>query len=56
MEFIIAQFVLNPDSDKKAAGHANGQPGDIDKRKAFVPFDVPQSDLQVIFEHGFPLL
>jgi hypothetical protein len=51
MEFIIAQFVLNPDSDKQAAGHPNGKPGYIDKRKAFMPFDVPKSDLKVVSKH-----
>jgi hypothetical protein len=52
MEFIVAQFVLNPDSDKQAASHAYGQPGDIDKGMAFMPFDVSQSYSYVVFKHG----
>jgi len=52
MELIVAQFVLDPDSDKQAASHTNGQPGDIDEGMAFMPFDVPQSDSQVVFKHG----
>jgi hypothetical protein len=52
MEFIVAQFVLNPDGDKKAASHTNCQSGDIDKGMAFMPFDVSQSDSQVVFKHG----
>jgi hypothetical protein len=52
MEFIVAQFVLYPDSDKQAASHTNGQPDDIDEGMALMPFDVPQSDSQVVFKQG----
>ena len=40
MEFVIAQFIQYPNSDKQAAGHTYGQPGDVNKGISFMSFDV----------------
>ena len=48
MEFVVAELILNPQQNENAAGHADGQPGDIDRSKSLMPDDVPESDLEII--------
>jgi hypothetical protein len=40
MELIVTQLVPDPKQYKNAAGHANGQSGDIDEGKSFMPAQI----------------
>ena len=51
MKGVVADFILNPQKDQNAAGHADGQPKNVDKRITQVIFQVPQSKFHVVFEH-----
>jgi len=52
MEYVVAQFIHNPDHYKQAAGHANSRTGNVDKRIPLVFFNVPQCDLKIILKHN----
>ena len=51
MEGVEAQLVGNKEPDQDAAGQADGQPEDIDKRKGFFPEEVSEGEFQVVLYH-----
>jgi hypothetical protein len=51
-EIILATFVADPEEDQEAAGHAEGEPEDIDKGEGFVVAKGSPGDGKVTFEHG----
>ena len=51
MEFVVTQLILHPQQNEHGAGHANGQPGNIDCGKGFVPSDVSEGDREIRFKH-----
>ena len=40
MEFIIAEFILDPEKDENTAGYSRSQAKDIDERITFMSFNV----------------
>jgi len=48
MEFVVTQLILHPQQNENAAGHANGQPCNIDCGKGLVPDYVSESDLEIV--------
>jgi hypothetical protein len=51
VEPVKAQLVLDKEHDHNAAGHADGEPEDVDKRIDLVPSQVSKSDYYIIFKH-----
>jgi len=52
MKTIIAQFVLHPQKDQYATGHADGQPCNIDGGKSLVTDDVPECNFKIVLYHS----
>jgi hypothetical protein len=52
MMLIITQLTENVNSNKHAAGNANGQPKDINENISLLPANVSESSLDIIFNHG----
>jgi hypothetical protein len=51
VESLVVQFILNPQRDQHAAGHADGQTRNIDKGKTFVLSKISERHFQIIFKH-----
>jgi hypothetical protein len=51
MEAVKAQLVAHPQHNQDAAGHAQRQPENIDKREHLVPQQIPESYFEVILKH-----
>jgi len=49
---VVAQLILDKQNDKKAAGHTDGQAGNVNERVGFVFLDVAKGDFQVILDHN----
>ena len=49
---VVAEFILDVEEDEDAAGHADGQAGDVDEGIDFVAEEVAEGDGEVVFEHG----
>jgi len=47
--FIIAQFMANIDKDDETTGHTDSKSGYVDKGISFMPLEISQRDLQIIF-------
>ena len=52
MEFVVTQLILHPQQNEDAAGHADGQPCNIDRSKGLVPDYVSEGDLEIVSKHG----
>ncbi len=50
MESIHTAFIAHPQQDEQAAGQAQGQPGDVDKRKDLALPEIAESDAEIVFE------
>jgi hypothetical protein len=42
----------DPKHDQDGAGHADGEAGNIDEGKSFVPYEISPRDLQIVLKHG----
>jgi hypothetical protein len=51
MVSVVAPFVVNPKEDQKAAGHTNGQPGDIDEGITLVTAYVTKGGDDIVAYH-----
>ena len=45
MEAIKTQLIFNPEHDQNKCSHTNTQADNIDDRKKFIPFKIPEGDL-----------
>jgi hypothetical protein len=52
MKPVIASLMAHKQPNKNAAGYSNGQANNVNGGKCLVLFDVPESDLQMIFKHN----
>ena len=50
MKPVIAGLPQHPEADDHADGKPDGQTGHIDKRKQFVPSEIPVGNFQMILE------
>ncbi len=50
---IDAQLAIYPEKDQEGAGHSQSQACDVDKGDHFVSPEIPPSNRQVIFQHGY---
>jgi hypothetical protein len=53
MEAVEGELIQDPEADEQAAGHSNGQPGDVDEGVALVAFDVADSDFKIVLKHVY---
>ena len=51
MKSIIATFIMNPEQNEHRCRNSDRQSRDVDKRIYFSPFETPESDFKIIFEH-----
>ena len=51
---VVAQFVADIERDNQAAGHTDGEPGDVDQRIALMSQNVSDGGFNVVFEHHKP--
>jgi hypothetical protein len=49
---VHATLVIDPQEDQEAAGHAEGEPEDIDEGEGFVIAERPPGDGKIVLEHG----
>jgi len=54
MKPVIPEFILGPQENKKADGHPNREPHDVDDRMERVFADISQGHYEIIFEHRHP--
>lgn len=51
MEGIVVELVVGPEENKNKAGHAHSEAGDIDEKIPFIPPDISEGGLDVVFKH-----
>ena len=51
MKAIHATFVMDPQQDQQAAGHAKGEAQDIYSRKCFVTDQIAPGDEEIVLDH-----
>jgi hypothetical protein len=56
MKPVEADLIFIIQEDQHTTGQANAQPRYIDKAVHLVPFQITDSDLNIIVKHGFSLI
>jgi hypothetical protein len=51
MEPVVAQFVENPGGNQEAAGHSNGQAGNVDQGIPGLPPNAPEYHFDIVSQH-----
>jgi hypothetical protein len=51
VEIVDTLFILNPEKNKQTTNHAQGEAGDVDERKNFLPKQIPECYCQVMLAH-----
>ncbi len=52
MKPVITQFMLHPEQDQDTGRHTDGETGNIDQGISLVTYDISESDLEIVSEHG----
>jgi hypothetical protein len=52
VEVVVTDLVGDPDQDEKRTNEAGREAGDVDQCEGFLAECVPESDREVVSEHG----